>query len=63
MNYRKLLSQIMKRSSFFFFELNPYFIEKDNPSDKNFTIWEELDAVEVDGIRNLLDSVRLMFID
>ena len=47
--YRKLLSQVMKRSSFIFKE-NPVFIEEDYPSDKVVTIEEEQNAVEVDGI-------------
>ena len=47
--YRKLLSQVMKRSSFIFKE-NHVFIEEDYPSDKVVTIEEEQNAVEVDGI-------------
>ena len=49
----------MKRSSFFL-EENHVFVEKDNPSDKVVTIEEELDAVEVDGIGNLVDIPRLI---
>ena len=49
----------MKRSSFIFY----FFIEEDNPSDKVVTIAEELHAVEVDGIGNLVDLPRLMFMD
>ena len=47
--YRKLLSQVTKRSSFIFKE-NHVFIEEDYPSDKVVTIEEEQNAVEVDGI-------------
>ena len=49
----------MKRSSFIFEERH-VFIEKDNPSDKVVTIEEELNAVEVDGIANLVDLPRLI---
>ena len=52
----------MKRSSFIF-EESHFFIEEDNPSDKVVTIAEELHAVEVDGIGNLVDLPRLMFMD
>ena len=52
----------MKHSSFIC-EENHDFIEEDNPSDKVVTIEEELDAVEVDFIGNLVDLPRLMFID
>ena len=47
--YRKLLPQVMKRSSFIFKE-NHVFIEEDYLSDKVVTIEEEQNAVEVDGI-------------
>ena len=58
----KLLSQIMKRWSFIC-EENQVFIKQDNPSGKVVTIKEELDAVEVDGIGNLVDLPGLIFID
>ena len=58
----KLLSQIMKLSSFTC-EENHIFIEEDNPSDKFVTIEEELDMVEVGGIENLFVLPRLMLID
>ena len=45
----------MKRSSFIY-KQNHVFIEEDNPSDKSITLEKELDAVEVDGIGNLVDS-------
>ena len=60
--YMKLLSQIVKRKSFIC-KKQPLSIEKDNPSDKVVTIEEELEAVEVDGMGNLMDLPRLMFID
>ena len=62
MKYRKLLSQITKRSSFIFDE-NHVFIEENNSSDKPVTTEEEVDAVEVDNIGNLADLLRLIFID
>ena len=45
----------MKRSSFIY-KQNHVFIEEDNPSDKSITLEKELDAAEVDGIGNLVDS-------
>ena len=47
---------MMKRPSFIF-EENHLSIEEDKPSDLFVTIEKELDAVEVDGVGNL------MFID
>ena len=38
--YRKLLSQIMKRSSFIFKENHVFIQEEDNPSDKVVTVDE-----------------------
>ena len=58
--YMKLLSPIVKRS---FLKKWTFFIEEDNPSDKVVTIEEELKAVEVDGMENLMDLLRLMFVD
>ena len=52
----------MKRSSFICKE-NHDFTEEDNPSGKVVIIGEELDAAEVDGIGNLVDLPRVMFID
>ena len=52
----------MKRSSIIC-EENHDFTEKDNPSDKVVTIEEEPDAVQEDGVGNLVDLPRLMFID
>ena len=45
----------MKRSSFIFKESN-VFIEGHNPSDKAVTV------EELDGIENLVDLLKLMFI-
>ena len=52
----------MKGSSFIFKE-NHVFIEEDYPSDKVVTVEEELDAIDIDGIGNLVDLPRLMFIN
>ena len=52
----------MKRSSFIC-EENQDFLEEDNPSDKVVTFEKELDPVEMDGIGNLVDLPRLMFIN
>ena len=52
----------MKGSSFIFKE-NHVFIEENNPSDKVVTADEELDAIDIDGIGNLVDLPRLMFIN
>ena len=52
----------MRRSSFVFKE-NHLFNEEDNRSDKDVTVEEELDGIDVDGIGNLVDLPRLMFID
>ena len=54
----------MKQSSFVFKE-NHVFIEEeeDNPSDKVVTVEEELDGTDIDGIGNLVDLPRLMFIN
>ena len=52
----------MKGSSFIFKE-NHVFIEENNLSDKVVTADEELDAIDIDGIGNLVDLPRLMFIN
>ena len=52
----------MRRSSFVFKE-NQLFNEEDNRSDKDVMVEEELDGIDVDGIGNLVDLPRLMFID
>ena len=46
----------MKRSSFIFKESH-FFIEEHNPSDKAVTV------EELDGIENLADLLKLMFIN
>ena len=55
--FRKLLSQIIRRLSCIFKE-NHVCIEEDNPSYKVIMVEEKLD-----GIGNLVDLPRLMFID
>ena len=42
------------KGSIFVCEKNQVFIEENNPSSKVVTIEEELDAVAVDGIGNLV---------
>ena len=59
---QKLLSQVMRRSSFIF-EENHVFIEEGNASNKVYTVEEEQDGIDVDGIGNLMDLPKLMFID
>ena len=49
----ELLSLIIE-GSIFICEKNHVFIEEDNPSSKVVTMEEELDAVKVDRIGNLL---------
>ena len=51
--YTELPSLLMKRS-IFIGEKNHVFIEEDSLSSKVVTIKEELDAVNVDGIGNLV---------
>ena len=36
---------------------------KRNPSNKVVTVEEELDGTDIDGIRNLMELLRLIFID
>ena len=53
----------MRRSSFIF-EGNHVFIEEeDKPSDKFVMVEEKLDGIDIDGIGNLVDLPRLMFIN
>ena len=47
--------------SFFFIENRVFIEEEDNPSDK-LVIVEE-DGIDIGGIGNLVDLLRLMFID
>ena len=49
--------------SSFFFQKTGAFFEEDNPSEKNVIVEEELDGIDIDEIRNLEDSPRLVFID
>ena len=53
----------MKQSSFIFKENHVFIEEDDNPLDKVVTVKEELDGIDIDGIGNLVDLHRLMFID
>ena len=60
---RKLLSQIIRRSSSIFKENHVFIEEEDNPSDKGVMVEEELAGIDIDGIGNLVDLPKLMFID
>ena len=46
---------LIKKGSIFDCEKNQVFIEENNPSSKVATMEEELDAVTVDGIGNLVE--------
>ena len=46
----------------FIWEENHVSSDEDNPPDKVNTIEEKLDAVKIDGIGNLVNLPRLMFI-
>ena len=59
---KKLLSQIMKRSSFIF-EKKLRFYWRRNPSNKLVTVEEELDGLDIDGIGNVVDLPRRKYID
>ena len=59
---RKLLSHIIKRSSFIFKENQVFIEDEDNPSDKVVMVEEELDGIDIDGIENVVDLPRLMLI-
>ena len=59
LKFRKLLSQIMRRSSFIFRE-NRVSIEEE---DKIVIVEEKLKGINIDGIGNLVDLPKLMFID
>ena len=53
----------MRLSSFIFKENLVFIEEEDNPSDKVVRDEEELDGIDINGIGNLVDLPRLMFID
>ena len=53
----------MRRSSFIFRENYVFIEEKDNPSDEVAMVEEELDGIDIDSTANLVDLLRLMFID
>ena len=60
---KKLLSQIMACLCFIFKENHLFIEEEDNPSDKVVTVVEEPHGIDIDGIGNLLDLHRLIFIN
>ena len=49
--------------SSFIFKENRVFNEEDNPSQKVVLVEEELDDTDIDGIQNLEDLPRLVFVD
>ena len=51
-----------KKVQVLFAKINHFSIEEDNPSGKDATNEEELDAIEVYGIGKLVDLPRQMFI-
>ena len=53
----------MRRSSFIFKENHVLIEEEENPSDKVVKVEEEPDSIDIDGIANLVDLPRLIFID
>ena len=53
----------MRLSNFIFKENHVFIEEEDNPSDKVDMVEEELDGTYINGIGNLVDLHRLMFID
>ena len=62
--YREFLSQIMRRSSFKFHQVfKSRFYWRGKPSNKVNTVEEEQDGIDVDGIGNLMDLPKQMFID
>ena len=52
----------MIRSSFVF-KGHLVFNKEDNPLEKYFVVEEELDGIDIDDIRNLVDLPRLLFIE
>ena len=59
----RLLSQIMRRSSFIFKENHVFIEEEENLSNKVAMVEEELDGIDMDDIGNLMDLPRLMLIN
>ena len=59
---RKLLSQVMRRSSYIFKENHVFIEEEDNPSNspKVVIVEEELDGIDIDGIGNAVDLQTLL---
>ena len=53
----------MRRSSFIFKENRVFIKEKENPSDKVVTVEVELYVIDMNGIGNLENLPRLMFIN
>ena len=53
----------MRRSSFIFKENRVFIKEKENPSDKVVTVEVELYLTDMNGIGNLENLPRLMFIN
>ena len=53
----------MIASSSIFKENYIFFEEEDDPSDKVVIVQEKLDDIDIDGIGNLVDLPRLMFIE
>ena len=52
----------MRRSSSTFKENHVFIEEEHNPFYKRVMVQEELDGIDVDGSRNLVDLPSLMFI-
>ena len=59
---RKLLSQVMRRSSYIFKENHVFIEEEDNPSNspKVVIVEEELDGIDIDGTGNAVDLQTLL---
>ena len=53
----------MTRSTFIFKENHDFTEEEDNPSHKVVLAEEELAAIDINGIANLVDRPRIAFID
>ena len=57
--FRKLFSQILRRSISIFKENYVFIEEEDNRSEKVIMVEEEPDGIDIDNIRNLLDLPSL----